>query len=299
MPETTYQLNDIAKLSATFTVSGVDTDPTTVTVTVRDPTGTVTTYTTSNGVTKDATGQYHLNLTVGVSGRWAYKWSGTGTAVDNEQGVFYVIPDWTVANPQFYITPDELKATLSISGQSFADTDISARIMSASRAIDELCQRRFWQDAADVTRYYTPETTRLFEIDDLSSITSFATDDDGSRTFATTWTKNTDFILEPINAPVEVPAWPWTHIRVLPQGAHLLQNFYPDSAQVVGKFGWPTVPDAIVDATGMLATRLLRISREAPFGVVSFDGGAVRIARMDSTIRSLIQPYRKHAISVG
>lgn len=198
-----------------------------------------------------------------------------------------------------YVTDTALKATLSLTGYTFADADVTAANSAASRAIDSLCQRRFWEDASDVTRYYTADKTTLLEIDDLVSFTSLATDDDGTFGYANSWTQNTDFVFEPLNAPTESPAQPWTHIRVLPQGSFQFNTFYPRSVKLVGKFGWAAVPDDIVQATTILAARLLRLAREAPFGVVGFDGGAIRIARMDSNVMMLLGPYMKHRISVG
>lgn len=296
--ETTYELNDAPKLTVAFTSGGSPADPTTVTATVRKPDGTVTNYTVTAGqIVKDSVGNYHLTITADVAGRWSYKFSGTGTVVDTEQGVFYVIPDWTVSNPTFYVTPDELKSTISL-GANFADVDISTSIMSASRAIDNLCERRFYPDAdANQVRYYSPYAKALLEVDDICTITTLATDDDGSYAYANSWTLNTDFIAEPLNAAAD--SQPWTHLRALPQGSFLFNTFYPRSVKLTGKFGWATTPDTIVDATSYLSSRLLRLRREAPFGVVTFDGGAVRIARMDSTVMGLIGPYMKHRIAIA
>jgi len=298
--ETTYQLNDAPKLTVAFTSGGSPADPTTVTASVRKPDGTVTNYTvTAGGIVKDSVGNYHLIVTADVAGRWSYKFAGTGTVTDTEQGVFYVIPDWTVTNPTFYLTPDELKSTLSMGAFTAADVDLSVAIIVASRALDNLCQRRFWKDAVDVTRYYSPDDSRLLEIDDLAALTTLSSDDDGTYAYANSWVQNTDFLLEPLNASSEVPARPWTHIRCIPQANFTFNTFFPRSVKVVGKFGWPSLPDEVPLATGMLATRLLRLSREAPFGVVAFDGGAIRIARMDSNIMAVVGPLMKHRVSVA
>lgn len=53
-------------------------DPASVVLTVRSPSGDVTTPTPS----KDSTGVYHADITVDESGRWAYRWSGD--SVENE-----------------------------------------------------------------------------------------------------------------------------------------------------------------------------------------------------------------------
>lgn len=77
-------------------------DPTTVTCTVRAPGGTVTTYTTatSPAVVKDSTGNYHLDLLLATAGDYKYKWVGTGTVADTQDGAFYVRADpTTTAGP--------------------------------------------------------------------------------------------------------------------------------------------------------------------------------------------------------
>ena len=69
---------------------GVVLDPTAVTLTVTDPTGTKTIY--SGGqVTRDATGIYHVDVdSTGKAGTWQYEWksTGTGQAAGGLQTVF-------------------------------------------------------------------------------------------------------------------------------------------------------------------------------------------------------------------
>lgn len=79
----------LVRISATFTVSGAATDPTTVTLKVRSPAGTVSTYTYGAGqVTKDSVGNYHKDVDASTSGRWLYRWEGTGTAQAADESAF-------------------------------------------------------------------------------------------------------------------------------------------------------------------------------------------------------------------
>lgn len=296
--ETTYQLNDQPKLTVTFTVAGTPTDPTTVTATVRKGDGTSTNYTVAAGqIVKDATGVYHLYVTADVAGRWSYKFAGTGTVVDVEQGVFYVIPDWTVSNPTFYLTADELKSTLAISSSS-SDVDINVAIIASSRAIDGITRRRFYPDAdANQVRYYTPDRRFHQEIDDLLTLTSLATDDDGSLAYATSWA-STDYILEPINAAAD--GQPYTTIRALPQGNNTFHPEWPKSVKVTGKFGWSTTPEDVAQACTILAARYYKIAREAPLGVIAAGNDvALYIGRSDPGVISLLGPYARHRVAVG
>lgn len=79
------------KLKATFTVSKVKTDPTTVTLEVRDPGGNTDTYTYAAAqITKDATGVYSKMVEVDQAGMWTYEWHGDGAVVVVDGKQFYV-----------------------------------------------------------------------------------------------------------------------------------------------------------------------------------------------------------------
>lgn len=81
-----YDTGTLVRLTATFTVNGVDTDPTTVTGSVRAPDGTSTPLT----VAKDSVGVYHADFTASVAGLHWYRFAGTGTVVAAEEKTFYV-----------------------------------------------------------------------------------------------------------------------------------------------------------------------------------------------------------------
>lgn len=90
----TIDLGDAAVLTATFTVLGTLTDPTTVALEVKNPSASVTTYTYADAdITKTSTGVYTMTLTptiLNAVGTWRYSWLSTGTAAGAEQGVIYV-----------------------------------------------------------------------------------------------------------------------------------------------------------------------------------------------------------------
>ncbi|MDE1904967.1 MAG: hypothetical protein KGH75_00770 [Rhodospirillales bacterium] len=86
-----YDENQAVKLSATFTVGGVATDPTTVSLTYRTPDGTETVLTyAASQITKDSVGNYHVVLTVTQAGSTTYLWDGTGTDIAAISGSFFV-----------------------------------------------------------------------------------------------------------------------------------------------------------------------------------------------------------------
>lgn len=193
-----------------------------------------------------------------------------------------------------YVTATVLKATLSLTGETFADADVTTACTAASRAIDNLTNRRFWVDAnANQVLYYTAESPRFVRIDDLVTLTTFKVDVDGDGTFETTLTNNTDFTLYPLNAAATATAWPYTYVKSHPLTSTPFPG-YPRSIEITGKFGWSAVPEPITNATTILAHALVRRAREAPFGIITLGvEEATRIGRSDPHVNMLIDPYRK------
>lgn len=87
-----YTLGQMVRLTATFAVSGANTDPTTVTFKVRAPSGTITTYLygTDSQLVKSATGVYYVDYTTAAEGIHAWRMAGTGTCVAAEEQRFTV-----------------------------------------------------------------------------------------------------------------------------------------------------------------------------------------------------------------
>lgn len=87
-----YDVGDRVRLSAEFTVSGADTDPTAVTLQIKDPSGTVTTltYGTDAALKRDSEGKFYYDLDITMHGTWVYRFAGTETAAAAEERVLYV-----------------------------------------------------------------------------------------------------------------------------------------------------------------------------------------------------------------
>lgn len=77
---TSYDKGDLVRLTVAFTdLGGTAADPTTVTLSVRDPAGTITTYTYAGAqVIKEATGAFYYDLALSTVGVYTYRWTGTG-----------------------------------------------------------------------------------------------------------------------------------------------------------------------------------------------------------------------------
>lgn len=85
-----YETGQKVRCAVVFTVSGVATDPTTVTAKIKDPSGNTTTYVYGAGVdvVKDSTGNYHIDVTTDEAGEWFFRFEGTGTCVAVEESSF-------------------------------------------------------------------------------------------------------------------------------------------------------------------------------------------------------------------
>jgi hypothetical protein len=280
--------SELATLQNIFKVNGTPTDATTVTLTVTDPTGTATVYSSTTHV---STGTYQQNVPATLDGIWVYKWVGTGTATDVQEGTFTVGPS---ALNQNYCSVEELKSRLGITDTS-DDFEVSLAVAGASRSIDEICGRYFWRGTD--TRTYVPETWFRQNLDDLVSVTTFKVDRDGDGVFEETWTQGTDYALEVAPARYNTTAkgetWPYTAAQVI-TGGRLLPFVWLwshlDRVQVVGTFGWPAVPIAVKNATLIAAADLFRL-KDAPFGVAGFgEFGAVKITA-NPRVMSLLKRY--------
>ena len=80
----TFIIGSTWRTKARFSdATGALADPTTITLKVRDPSGTETSYTYAGAtVSKEATGIYYKDVTINAQGRWVARWIGTGTVAD-------------------------------------------------------------------------------------------------------------------------------------------------------------------------------------------------------------------------
>lgn len=88
----TYVLGSRLRITVTFSVESVHTDPTTVTVSIKNPsTGVVSSYTYAlSQVSRSAAGMYYLDYTPEASGDWYYRCVGTGAVEAAAEGRFIV-----------------------------------------------------------------------------------------------------------------------------------------------------------------------------------------------------------------
>lgn len=137
-----FVVGDSPTITNTFSVSGVPTDPTTISLAVTDPAGATTTYTYALGqITRVSTGVYSKQITVATAGDWLYVWTGTGAAADVQDGAFHVRELFSPEDPAYdIITVAEARRHLNIPNSDTAITTALAEVVTeASRLIDDLC----------------------------------------------------------------------------------------------------------------------------------------------------------------
>lgn len=194
-----------------------------------------------------------------------------------------------------YVEMEELKRSLSLSGQSYADLDIEYAVSAASRAVDGYCGRQFYKDSTTSARYFDARTPDLVLVDDVISINEVAIDYTGQGNYTTIW-DTTDYNPGPYNNPVK--GWPYEWLRRNWMNTLYLPVWIPKCVRVEAQFGWSDVPGPIKTATAMLAHRLVRRQREAPFAIMTVgmeSARAVKIEQSDPDVGAMLANYVKTA----
>jgi hypothetical protein len=189
-----------------------------------------------------------------------------------------------------YCTLADVKAALRIT-DTIDDALIENSINSASRMIDQYCNRYFYSTAAGEVRYYQANDGFVCWIDDAQSISDLKTSSTDPLIFDTTWEVG-DYQLQPNNNKANGAYSPYTLITATD---NYLFPVWAEIAlvQVTGQFGWAVTPDPIKFATIIQASRLFK-RLESPLGVAGVsDMGIMRVgSNMDGDVAQLCNPYR-------
>lgn len=178
-----------------------------------------------------------------------------------------------------YATLAELKEARKIPVDDTAeDTRLERALTRASRAIDTRCGRRFYADGSASARTYYATGRILWRSDAGEYV--LLTDDISTAT---------GLLLDGVAATT---TWPENAIaRGRPIEAISLSSRGTNSYSVTAKWGWPAVPDSIVEATLLLANRRF-MRADSPEGVAGWASeGAVRVSRFDPDIEDLVEPF--------
>jgi hypothetical protein len=179
----------------------------------------------------------------------------------------------------------------SLGKTSVDDRDdlIEQAIRSASRMIDDRAGRRFWVDDTVSARRLPLKHAHLDDdgelhigVPDIATATGLIVETGGPATWTTVTTGT--YYTDPDTAPGD--GRPITDLY----GA---AGWLPATGRirVTAKWGWPSVPYAVVQATVLLASRLYR-RRDSPQGVLgNAEWGAVRVSRLDPDVEALVWPF--------
>lgn len=189
-----------------------------------------------------------------------------------------------------YCTLADVKAALRIT-DTIDDALLENSINSASRMIDQYCNRYFYSSSAGEVRYYKANDGFVCWIDDAQSISEIKTASTDPLIFDTTWEAG-DYQVLPANRWANGAYYPITGITATD---NYLFPVWADMAlvKVTGQFGWESVPEPIKFACIIQASRLFK-RLESPLGVAGVsDIGIMRVgANIDGDVAQLINPFR-------
>jgi hypothetical protein len=279
----TYRQGTTATLLAQFYAyaGGPAADVTGLTITI-SPTGggAAILGPTSTGVVHESTGLYSYPWAIGAAlatGTYVVEWNADDDVTASES--VEVIVGWSHS----YATLTLLKDALGITDTARDDL-LNQALVTASRSADAHTGRRFYADTSASTRTW-PARGRvardadgeLLLVDDIASTTDLVVETgDG-----TTWTAASGYWTDPDNALAL--GRPITGIR--------LNTEARGRVRVTARWGWPAVPDQVVQATLMQAARLFK-RKDSPEGVMgSAEWGPIRVSRIDPDVKALLASF--------
>lgn len=191
-----------------------------------------------------------------------------------------------------YATLAELKSYLKIE-DSMEDSLLENIVEAASRSIDRIANRRFYLDSSASARTYRPSDLLRVFVDDFGSTSGLVvkTDPNASGTYVTTLVVNTDFIVEPVNASAK--GRPWNYITIVSGESFSLPTNYRPQVEVTARWGWPSVPDDINQATLILSADLYK-RKDSIGGVLGLSElGAIRMSPLGRDITAMVRAYKR------
>ncbi|NBW09905.1 MAG: hypothetical protein EBR82_17955 [Caulobacteraceae bacterium] len=175
-----------------------------------------------------------------------------------------------------------------------ADAELEDVVTSVSRLIDNYCGRHFYQRTAEARTFEADESDCLEfgPFNDLVSITTLKTDENGDGTYETT-ISSSNYLLEPVNAAIL--GRPYRELELL---NGVTWPIPPASGrdyliQITGTWGWPAVPPEVKQAARIMVAEVSKLA-DAPLGVAGY--GEFGVFRVSSSIparaRQLLEPLR-------
>lgn len=200
------------------------------------------------------------------------------------------MPDPVPAVGEPYASLAELKSQLTVA-YTGRDSILSQKLAAATTWVNRFTGRTFWLDEEPSMRVFNP-TRRIAErpdgqlllVDDIGSDPADIVVETGTTG---SWTAlgPADFETSPDNS--YVLGQPVTGI-FRPYGWVVGVS---SRIRITAAWGWPAIPDAVVEATLLKATRLYS-RKDAPQGVISNEWGSARVPRIDVDVANLLASYK-------
>lgn len=194
---------------------------------------------------------------------------------------------------QGYATLQQVKAAARIT-DSVDDSLLETAIESSSRMIDGHCERRFFTAGTEVRLYAATDAYRV-DVDDIAGdVIKLETSAGFDGIFDEEWTPS-DFQQEPLNRNNTGLQFPVTRLRAVGDYLFPVDAVGHEAAvRVTAVFGFGTAIPAAVTQACILASLRQYQRYSSALGVAGFgDMGAVRVARIDPDIQSMLMPFRK------
>lgn len=202
-----------------------------------------------------------------------------------------------------YVTLAELKKYVGIPVNELGkDEVLQFALDSATREIEDYCERQFNKESSATARVYEPDDRCQIEVDDFYDITGFVleTDPNGNGNFSQAWT-SADYELSPLNGVISgVTGYPYWVIDAVgglsfPVPYHGRRKA---TVRVTAKWGWSAIPKTIRQCCFQMASKNYSM-QGAPLGVAGFgEFGVVRV-RGDSVLEGKLERYRRDGVKIG
>jgi hypothetical protein len=164
----------------------------------------------------------------------------------------------------------------------------------SSRYIDGQTGRRFYANSVDETRYFMTEHDDYCETFDMSAApTTVSVDYDNDRTYSAL--DSGDYELDPLDALLD--GKPYTGMYINPTSEEYFPANTRNGVKVVGKFGFPSVPDDIKELTLAISQNVYAgRSGQSNNGSITVTAGGVVIRPQDVPAfgQLIIARYRKY-----
>lgn len=195
-----------------------------------------------------------------------------------------------------YCSLAEVKERLDIpTADTASDAMVEQIVTAVSRWIDDFTGRRFY--LAQETRYYTADADDELWIDDITAVTTLKTDNDGDRTYETTWAV-TDYDLLPNNAVLE--GKPYSKIVLAPAGSNAFPASVKKGIQLIGSFGYSSTTSSgrctIIKEACLLQAERIYKRKDTPLGIAgapNLGEQRVNIPGLDPDVKSMLEPFMR------